>query len=129
MLSSLLVQPPLVAVYFPEIVANAVLKVVFFMRKAGNGGLSSPWFVTWPWTGYFPLRKPVPLRFIPSSVKLDSAFYHQVSNGSKKGKGSGLTVNLRSTTLESLGAARPLIVLNLLAFLCSTPKSLAGGRC
>ena len=81
----------LVAVFFPEIVADAILKTVFFMRNAGNGGASSLWFATWPWTGFFPLC------FIPSSVKLDSAFYHQVSNGSKKGKRSGLTVNLWST--------------------------------
>lgn len=97
MLSPLLVQLPLVAVYFQEIVANGVLKTVFFMRKTGNGGASSPWFATWPRTGYSSLC------FIPSSVKLDSAFYHQVSNGSKKGKGSGLTVNLWSTALESRG--------------------------
>lgn len=87
-----MLSPPLVAVYFPEIVANAILKIVFFMRKAGNGRVSNLWFATWPWTGYFPLS------FIPASVKLDSAFYHQVSNGSKKGKRSGLTVNLWSTT-------------------------------
>lgn len=97
MLSPLLVQPSLVAMYFPEIVANGVLKTVFFMRKTGNGGASSPWFATWPRAGYSSLC------FIPSSVKLDSAFYHQVSNGSKKGKGSGLTVNLWSTALESRG--------------------------
>lgn len=97
MLSPLLVQLPLVAVYFPEIVANGVLKTVFFMRKTGNGGASSSWFATWPRTGYSSLC------FIPSSVKLDSAFYHQVSNGSKKGKGSGLTVNLWSSALESRG--------------------------
>lgn len=97
MLSPLFVQPSLVAVYFPEIVANGVLKTVFFMRKTGNGGASSSWFATWPRTGYSSLC------FIPSSVKLDPVFYHQVSNGSKKGKGSGLTVNLWSSALESRG--------------------------